>query len=495
VSAAYQPAQACAPVAVDAVPSASVAAEAPAQVAAWIPEDSSWVGRAAEEVLPPDAAAPTMVARTPVVLATTGNVARAAGRLQALLRPAAFGPVVRAEAPFGTGVVAGGTLRVALPDPQTSAAGALGFAALVRAATGRPLEVAPSYVDPGRRDLTAIRVEHRVHSVTAGDRDPLADLDPESARGASAAVSTEYAVLAAAIGGADLSAAYLGVDLHQPLLTLDPAAGAEVAAFADFLTGADGVDALVAAGLRAAEGDTSPASVGELVPSAYTATSKPAGAQQVAGLATLFDVMHQRISSLVLLDASGSMLEPLPGSSLSKIDLVRRAARNALLVASPRAQTGLVTFQSDAADRPVIRTRVPMALNGSERGDRTHAERMLDIVDRVRVSGGTPLYNAVRAAYRTAVRGYRDGMVNQVVLLSDGRNQDAVGSISLARLVDDLRRLHDAGRPVRIIAIGYGPDADLLALDRIVAVTGGRASWLRTESGYAEAVEAALFAL
>lgn len=495
VAADYRPDETCAPVEVDAVPSATVAAERPAGVDAWIPEDSSWLGRAAPGVVP-EADRPVVVARTPVALATTASVDQAVGGLQSLLRPARLGPIMRADRPFGDDAVTDATLRIALPDPNASATGSLGFAALVQLATGRPITGPPSYVEPDRRDLTTIRVEHRVQTVAAGDADAIDQLDPTAPDRASAAVTTEYAALAASAddpSGDGLTVGYLGVDLHLPLVALDPDVQAAVASFADHLTGPVGQQALVAAGLRPASGDATPAPGGAIVPAAYPSTGRPAAAEEVASLALLFTAMHQRISSLVLLDASGSMLEPLPGSTVSKIDLVRRAARDTLRVASPAAQTGLITFQSDAADRPVIRTRVPMGLNGADDRGGTHAERLLATVDDLSVSGGTPLYNAVREAYRAAVRGYQDGMVNQVVLLSDGRNQDAIGSISLDRLIDSLRKLRDPARPVRITAIGYGPDADLPTLQRIVAATDGRVSWLKSESGYADAVEAALF--
>jgi Ca-activated chloride channel family protein len=189
------------------------------------------------------------------------------------------------------------------------------------------------------------------------------------------------------------------------------------------------------------------------------------------------------------------MLESLPGTATSKIDLVRRAAHDTLRVASPRAQSGLMTFRSDDRDRPVIEAPIPLLANGMREGGQTHGERLAEAVDDLEVRGGTPLYNAVRDAYGLAVRSYQPDMVNQIVLLSDGRNEDARGSIGLGRLVRELEASLDPERPVRIIAIGYGPDADMAALRRIVGVTAGRASWLRDVDDYTGAVQEALFEL
>ena len=58
--------------------------------------------------------------------------------------------------------------------------------------------------------------------------------------------------------------------------------------------------------------------------------------------------------------------------------------------------------------------------------------------------------------------------------MTDGANEDP-GSISLPHLVAQLKAMQDPARPVRIIAIGISGDADLTALSRIAAATGGKA--------------------
>jgi hypothetical protein len=90
-----------------------------------------------------------------------------------------------------------------------------------------------------------------------------------------------------------------------------------------------------------------------------------------------------------------------------------------------------------------------------------------------KVSGGTPLYDAVLAAYRNAEANFAYGRLNALVVITDGRNEDA-RSISLGRLLDSLRLQFDGVRPVRIIAIGYGREADTATLGRITDITGGR---------------------
>ena len=65
------------------------------------------------------------------------------------------------------------------------------------------------------------------------------------------------------------------------------------------------------------------------------------------------------------------------------------------------------------------------------------------------------------------------GRLNALIVITDGRNEDAQ-SVSLERLLDALRLQFDGVRPVRIIAIGYGEQADTANLRRITDITGGR---------------------
>ena len=58
--------------------------------------------------------------------------------------------------------------------------------------------------------------------------------------------------------------------------------------------------------------------------------------------------------------------------------------------------------------------------------------------------------------------------------MTDGANDDP-GSISLDRLVRELKPARSPKRPVRIIGIGISDDADYPALKRIAEATGGQA--------------------
>ena len=88
--------------------------------------------------------------------------------------------------------------------------------------------------------------------------------------------------------------------------------------------------------------------------------------------------------------------------------------------------------------------------------------------------GGTGLYDTTLAAYKAAQAAYDPNYSNSLVLLTDGANDDP-GSISLDRLLAELKSLHDPQRPVRLIGIAISKDADFKSLDRISRSVGGHA--------------------
>jgi uncharacterized protein YegL len=73
---------------------------------------------------------------------------------------------------------------------------------------------------------------------------------------------------------------------------------------------------------------------------------------------------------------------------------------------------------------------------------------------------------------RASREAYDPNEVSSVVLVTDGRNEDDAG-IALPALLQQLRAEADPARPVKVIAIGLGPDADMDALRQIADTTGG----------------------
>jgi hypothetical protein len=91
-----------------------------------------------------------------------------------------------------------------------------------------------------------------------------------------------------------------------------------------------------------------------------------------------------------------------------------------------------------------------------------------------RVGGSTALYDTALQAYRALRDGYDATRVNSEVLITDGRNE-TTGGTDLTGLITALRAEVDPTRPIQIIGIGLGPDADMGVLQQLATATGGKA--------------------
>src|SRR5207244_449686 len=92
---------------------------------------------------------------------------------------------------------------------------------------------------------------------------------------------------------------------------------------------------------------------------------------------------------------------------------------------------------------------------------------------------GTGLYDTILAAYRSATQSYQAGVANQVVIFTDGRNQDDAVSITAAQLTAGLTKAADPKRPVELTVVAFGAAADAEGLQKVVGPVGGYVSSVR----------------
>jgi Mg-chelatase subunit ChlD len=181
----------------------------------------------------------------------------------------------------------------------------------------------------------------------------------------------------------------------------------------------------------------------------------------------------RRSRLLLLMDLSGSMAETLPDGQ-TRAEAAQEALRGLVAGASPDDALGLWGFTTEVGngDFEVLLPARPLETSVDGASLRS---TFLSQVDRlVPVPGGsTSLYDTLAAAYSTASKRYVDGRFNAVVVVTDGRNEDP-GSRSLPALLDEIRRQFDGARPVRIITVAYGQDADGTTLRSLADATAGR---------------------
>ena len=173
--------------------------------------------------------------------------------------------------------------------------------------------------------------------------------------------------------------------------------------------------------------------------------------------------------SLAVMDISGSMAEKV--GNKTRMQLTIEAAAGGLQLFPDSASLGLWTFATkigpDGADYKEL---VPIG----KLSDRQRAK----IVDQLKIqhpvpNGGTGLYDTAIAAVRAVRTQYDSSAVNSILLFTDGKNDDP-GSPTLQETVRTLQGLKDPARPVRIIALGMGPDANPDELRTLAAATGGQ---------------------
>lgn len=254
----------------------------------------------------------------------------------------------------------------------------------------------------------------------------------------------------------------------------DPAADALFETIHDALTGSAGRRAWGAAGFRTADqaaADGAPQVEGvDFTTPAGDATTD---ASDLTTARTQWATQGRRARLLLLMDQSGSMAETLPDGR-TRAQAAQDALRGLVDGASPDDALGLWGFTDLIGNGDYAVLSEVQPLDATVNGVSVRSE-FLSQVDQLApvVNGSTTLYDTIAAAYDAANADYADGLFNAVVVVTDGRNEDP-GSRSLAALVDQIRRDFDGTRPVRIITVAYGENADVATLESIADATAGR---------------------
>ncbi|MFF0747410.1 substrate-binding and VWA domain-containing protein [Streptomyces sp. NPDC004111] len=210
-------------------------------------------------------------------------------------------------------------------------------------------------------------------------------------------------------------------------------------------------------------------------PYSETAESPPPtkAVEETLGMWTI-TVQSARLTTVV--DTSGSMANVVEGSGgRTRMDITKNSLITALSQFTDEDELGLWEFATNLDGPRDYRKLVPTSrLGGPAPGGGTHRARLSTAFGTLRPdpNGATGLYDTTLAAYKDAQASYARGKFNAVVILTDGSNQDTV-SLSRSALIAELKILADPRRPIPLIAIAVGPDADRTEVQEIAEVTGG----------------------
>ena len=421
----------------------------------WVPDSSLWVARAGSAELAP--AGP--VATSPLVLATSQAATDVLGWSQS---PPTWGAALATGRP------------VAVPDLAASAEGLTALAA-VRQSLG------------GGEDADNAVVQAVLAAARGEVPSPADALRAGSGGGSDAPlVPVSEQELIAVNSGTDspsLVAVYPGDGspaLDYPAVRVGPTPDGvrpAVDAVLGALTSGAARAQVLAAGFRDAQG-TAPKGAG---PGTGSQEQAPAALQldpaAVQSLLARLSSLATPSRLLTVIDVSTSMKAPA-GDGGTRITLARDATKSALTLLPDSYSGGVWAFAYHLQGDQDWTELAPIRTFGAAVGDgKTQRQLLVEqfdtLPDRL-APGGTGLYDTTLAAVRAARDAYDPAAVNSVVLITDGDDDDGTG-IGLPTLLDTLRAEADPARPVKVVGIGLGPDADLDALREIAGPTGGAA--------------------
>lgn len=428
----------------------------------WVPDSSVWLARAAASGATPATLAKSL-GSSPLIVAG----------------PEASPPASWLEV---------GKNTVAFLDPLTSSTGAAGLLAAFGEAS----------VTGASKEETGAMVVPLAQRYGAQPNKPqeIADVVAAAEQGVRGLMTEQQLVALQEQGkGAGLKAAVPATGtlvLDFPLAALSPEewvreAGGQLAVY---MAGDRGAKILAENGFR--DTRNSPLSSGKgLGKTAVTLLPAPEAAA-VSSVLRQWAVLTMPSRSIAVFDVSGSM--DFTDGGRTRISLATEAAGQALSLFPDNAQIGMWAFSVGLGGGtrdylPLVPVRT-LGATGAPKGQRAQLGAALRRLPTL-TDGGTGLYDTTLAAVRTLQEGYDPAAVNSVILLTDGENEDP-GSLSLQQLLTALERERDPARPVRVVAIGMGPEADIGALKRVAGVTGGSSYAARQPSDIAAVFRDAL---
>ncbi|MFI0351295.1 substrate-binding domain-containing protein [Actinomadura sp. 9N407] len=176
---------------------------------------------------------------------------------------------------------------------------------------------------------------------------------------------------------------------------------------------------------------------------------------------------------LTLIDVSGSMAESV-GPNTNRLQAIAQVSQGGLSMMSNDTELGQWQFSTNMQGKRDWKEAVSIGPLGERVGSITRRNLVLSTLQRMKpkMDGDTGLYDSVLAAYKMMNETYKPEFVNSILLLTDGKNDDANGR-TLKQTLTQLKSMKDPNKPIQINMIGFGNGVDRNELEQIAKVTGG----------------------
>lgn len=413
------------------------------------------------------------IATSPVVLAAAKS---AAAKLSGTLQPSWTAMISAANVANVDGP--GKKVRVLALDPQKNSAG---LAALL-AAAGTAREA--------KQDTELVGALKELSGQLASDPTALlASLTVKSGSRVPIGVASEQAIYThnTKKPEAPVVALYpkegtLSLDYPVTILTKDPEVLKAAADFKQDLATEHAQKVLRAAGFRSPDGKAGDALSEDkgFTPGTPVALDPPDGAT-VTRMVQTWTRLNLGTRLLTLLDVSGTMARPVPGTNMTRMQAINKIATEGLALFPPNSDMGLWTFSThlDGQNKDwkenVSVGPLTESIDGQLRKDmlvKSFAQTQ------AKATGDTGLNDTVKAAYTQLTKSFQEDKVNTLLILTDGAgNDDPDGGVKNAELLQFLKKTYNPKRPLTILLIAFGPDAKKgkQQMEALAKATGGEA--------------------
>ncbi|MEU4407382.1 substrate-binding and VWA domain-containing protein [Streptosporangium sp. NPDC023963] len=442
----------------------------------WIPDSKLWVTnlRARNQEVPEAGAS---IAHSPIVMVASGSVVP---NLKKSFGEASWGGMINA-ANVANVDGPGRKVRVLVLDPSLNAAGlgALLAAAGVATASGA-----------GEEQLVGALKSLSGSTSTVRDQDALlASLGVKGSK-VPLGISSEQGIWAfnkakkPEVPAVPLYPAEGTINLDYPVVvTAEDAAVRKAAeAFRKELGSEASRKTLQEQGFRTPDGKGGKAISGSdgFQAKAPQAIEPPDG-NTVARMSQTWSRIKLGTRLVTLLDVSGTMALPVPGTGLTRMQAISRIAVEGMKLFPAKSEMGLWEFSTHLNGQGVdYRETVPVGpltedMNGVLRRDVIN-QRL--ITTRAKSTGDTGLNDTLAAAYAQMTKEYQSDKINTVLILTDGAgNDDPDGGISNQQILKRLKDQFDPEKPVSVLIIAFGPDAPKgkRQMDALAKATAGDA--------------------